>query len=105
MMFFINKKDLPPGRWHNEPDEVLDLVYFGLPALILRHPSMFSLNGYVGIPKTHPFWGKHYDNVNVQVHGGLTFANEGTQDWRHEHKLVDFWIFGFLDLIVIIQMI
>ena len=90
-MIHTNKKDLPPGPWHNEPDEVFDLVYSGLPAFICRHLSMFTLNGYVGVPKTHPFWGKHYDNVNVQIHGGLTFANEGVEGWNIKiiHKVAN----------------
>ena len=39
--------------------------------------------GYVSIPKDHPWHGLHYDTVHelydVDVHGGLTFADE--RDW------------------------
>lgn len=31
-------------------------------------------NGYVIIPKDHKLHGVHYDDINVDVHGGLTFS-------------------------------
>lgn len=31
-------------------------------------------NGYVLIPEGHPAHGKHYDDIDVDVHGGLTFG-------------------------------
>jgi hypothetical protein len=31
-------------------------------------------NGYVLIPHNHPFYKKHYDSIDVNVHGGLTFS-------------------------------
>lgn len=30
--------------------------------------------GYIRLPEGHPWHGKHYDDVNVEVHGGLTFS-------------------------------
>lgn len=30
--------------------------------------------GYMRIPAGHPWHGKGYDDLNVEVHGGLTFA-------------------------------
>lgn len=46
--------------------------------------------GYVGLPKCHPDFGKHYDDIHdVKVHGGLTFAGywEDQNDWL--------WYVGF----------
>ena len=31
-------------------------------------------NGYVIIPEGHPMHGKHYDDIKVDVHGGLTLC-------------------------------
>lgn len=31
-------------------------------------------NGYVLIPEGHPLHGKDYDDIPVDIHGGLTFA-------------------------------
>lgn len=30
---------------------------------------------YVGVSKDHPFFNKEYDSCNIDVHGGLTFAD------------------------------
>lgn len=32
-------------------------------------------NGYVLIPKDHPLHGTYYDDINIDVHGGLTFSD------------------------------
>ena len=64
-------------------------------------------NGYVAVPKDHPFFGKGYDDVNIDVHGGLTFAcpgNEITAASLPETEVLegclydlneDWWVFGF----------
>jgi len=39
-------------------------------------------NGYVDMPRSHPMYGKHYDEINVDVHGGLTYAEEVEGMWR-----------------------
>ena len=45
--------------------------------------------GYVGLDKDHPDFEKHYDKIDVDVHGGLTFAGywEDQNDWL--------WYVGF----------
>ena len=58
---------------------------------IVRHDHFGHLCGYVGIPKNHPLWGKHYsdDEVeNLDAHGGLTHSGEDQDD-------KDTWWFGF----------
>lgn len=66
--------DYPPGPWNNEPDKVqwVDPTT-DLDCLIVRGPSG-ALCGYVGVYRDHPAYGKDYEDVDVQVHGGLTFA-------------------------------
>lgn len=46
-------------------------------------------NGYIGLPKEHPWFGKEYDELDVDVHGGLTFS-----DYRPETGR-DIWWIGF----------
>jgi hypothetical protein len=74
--------------WEHEPDReewVHELT--GYKCTVWRHPTFGSLNGYVAIPKGHRVWGKGYDDVDVDVHGGLTYANED--------KETSEWVFGF----------
>lgn len=33
-------------------------------------------NGYVALCEGHPDYGKDYDDIDVEVHGGLTFSQE-----------------------------
>lgn len=35
---------------------------------------------YVKIPKGHPYYGKAYDDINLNVHGGLTFSEHIKED-------------------------
>lgn len=37
-------------------------------------------NGYVLIPEGHPLHGKHYDSIEVDVNGGLTFSELITEE-------------------------
>lgn len=32
-------------------------------------------NGYVGVPEGHPWYGKDYDSIDCNVHGGLTYGD------------------------------
>ena len=56
-------------------------------------------NGYVLIPKNHPLHGIHYDNINVNVHGGLTFSSLVTDDmrkyWELDEEDIGCWCIGF----------
>ncbi len=63
------------GPWMDEPDRV-EFKAHGLDCLLVRHVAMFHWCGYVGVGKNHPKYGLSYDDVNVDVHGGLTYAQE-----------------------------
>lgn len=39
------------------------------------HNDMGFRCGYVKIEKSHPFFGKHYDDIPIDCHGGVTFAD------------------------------
>lgn len=63
------------GSWKDEPDKIQwQDEETGLPCLIVRGPSG-ALCGYVGVDESHPAHGKGYEEVDVAVHGGLTFAD------------------------------
>lgn len=73
--------------WLNEPDRV-EFEYKGYPCVILRaHPKaqnekdwLGSLCGYVALPREHPYYGKGYEQIEIDVHGGLTYCNERLGD-------------------------
>ena len=71
-----DKTDWGEGPWLTEPDKVQwQDPATGLPCLIVRNTEVTgALCGYVGVPEGHPFFQKGYDDVPVEVHGGLTFA-------------------------------
>jgi hypothetical protein len=92
------------GPWHEEPDKVqwIDAAT-GLDCLIVRSP-MGSLCGYVGLPPGHPAHGRDYDDVDVAVHGDLTFAGACDEDAPEGHGIchvpepgrpADVWWLGF----------
>lgn len=70
--------------WQTEPDRV-ELEFEGYPCLVIRNPSVGNLCGYVGIPEGHPLFGEHYDIPDVEVHGGLTYGDEGMGE-EHDHQ-------------------
>lgn len=99
-----DKAKYQPGPWMDEPDKVQwKDEATGLPCLIVRN-RLGALCGYVGVPRGHRFYGKDYDDVDVQVHGGLTFdghCQEGGEPSETICHLVeegesdDVWWLGF----------
>jgi hypothetical protein len=53
--------------------------------------NLFHLCGYVGLPKKHKYYNKGYDDIPVEVHGGLTFSEDTLQ--RQPEK--NLWWIGF----------
>lgn len=49
--------------------------------------------GYVRVLPGHPWFGKPYDDIPADVHGGLTFADPGKACDTHDEK-AEWWI-GF----------
>lgn len=59
-------------------------------------------NGYAVIHKNHPYYGRHYDNINIDVHGGLTYGRsvEVVRLWKSPPAIVkdlsdDWVVIGF----------
>ncbi len=46
-------------------------------------------NGYVALPEGHKFYGTPYDDVDVEIHGGLTYGETEEIDGK------DYWVLGF----------
>lgn len=78
----------PSGPWDNEPDkaEWTDPTT-GLFCRAIRHPISGHWCGYVGVTEGHPWYEKPYQDIDVSVHGGLTFSD------RHDSDQI--WWLGF----------
>lgn len=72
--------------WKEEPNE-LNYIEEGFRASILRN-GMGCLCGYISVPSTHPWYGRHYDDIDAKVHGGLTYSNK-------DRVFEDLWQVGF----------
>lgn len=98
----VDRAGWPPGPWDGEPDKVqwTDSAT-GLPCLAVR---VLNWCGYVGVPESHAMYGKSYSDLEVEVHGGLTFSDacqpdaDETQDICHTPSPGEphhVWWFGF----------
>jgi hypothetical protein len=94
----------PEGPWSTEPSKMqwVDQAT-GMPCLIVRN-DLGALCGYAGVSPGHPLHGRGYDDADVGVHGGLTYADrcQPTTDEAHGICHVpepgtphDVWWFGF----------
>jgi len=68
-------------------------------------------NGYVLLPYNHPLYGVDYDDLNIRVHGGLTFGSKfesnnflkwvedrefyGDVTSENFEKFNNYWMIGF----------
>ena len=97
---WIDKAQWGPGPWEQEPDKVewTDMATW-LTCLAVRHKESGHWCGYVGVAKEHPLYGVDYDTPDVEVHGGLTFAEKCNEsDKEHgvcHHGPEALWWFGF----------
>lgn len=66
-------KEMEYKQNSNERYEVLDSgIKNGFPWMIIsyfNHPC-----AYIGLPKKHKYYGKFYEDIEIDCHGGLTFS-------------------------------
>ena len=77
--------------------EVAFYVLGDLPCSIWRQSNFGQLCGYVGLPKSHPWYGQGYGDINVEVHGGLTWSQheKNRNGAAYPHETGDTWWIGF----------
>lgn len=94
----VGKAAWGDGPWINEPDHVA-FEHAGLPCIIHRVVDYHgAFCGYVAVPPGHPLHGLDYNAPNVEVHGGLTYADKCQGEICHVPKpgeSDDVWWFGF----------
>lgn len=75
------------------------IVAFILPVHLQIMGMGGTHNGYVAIPKTHPYYEKHYDSIDdISVHGGLTYSDKMDAKYLPEEirgNAADYWVLGF----------
>lgn len=49
-------------------------TYKGFKYMVLQM-TLGHLCGYVQVPKGHPYYGKDYEAMNIDCHGGLTYSS------------------------------
>lgn len=70
-----------------------ELFSFVIPSPLPGHGGWG--NGYVAIPEEHPYYGKHYTDVdNIDINGGLTYSSPYMAG-RDPLEADGMWIFGF----------
>ena len=67
------------------PAEITEYDFGAFTGFVKRHQLGYNL-GYIRIPNGHYFYGVDYNNIRVDVHGGLTFSSLGEDNS---------WIIGF----------
>lgn len=76
------------GPWDNEPDRADWTSKTGFKCAMRRGGSG-AWCGYVMIPVGHPWYRKHYDQIDVDIHGGLTYSDTGVWEVGGD------WFIGF----------
>ena len=62
------------GPWLDEPDKVQWISETGFDCLMVRNQKGVWC-GYVGVTAEHPWFDQDFNDVDADVHGGLTFAD------------------------------
>lgn len=70
----MDKASWGPGPWQDEPDKEQWEDEATGHACLIKRSRLGALCGYVGVPQGHPWHGKHYGDVDADVHGSLTYS-------------------------------
>lgn len=82
----IDRTGWAKGEWDNEVVDRLDWVCSGYVCRVARN-DLGVWCGYVGIPKNHPAYQKKFSDIEVRIHGGLTYSGTDTSQ--------NIWWLGF----------
>ena len=86
------------GPWDSEPDKVVWVDEATNLDCMAKRNHMGAWCGYVGVPEGHPAFQQPYDDVHVDTHGGLTYANHCSGSICHDAlpgRPHEVWWLGF----------
>lgn len=67
--------------WTQEPDYA-EFTLNGFTCVIRRPFDKGHLCGYVGLPEGHKSFGSPYAEIEVDIHGGLTYASHDVAEYN-----------------------
>jgi hypothetical protein len=70
----VDRTGWPAGEWDGEPDRATWVHDETGARCTIRRGPLGSWCGYVGLRPNHPLAGKDYNDIDVLVHGGLTYG-------------------------------
>jgi len=74
---------LPDGEWDSDIRKYPEFEYnfiegeSGYTITIKRMKSSWTYCGYVQLPKDHPDFNKNTEDLELNIHGGITYASDG----------------------------
>jgi hypothetical protein len=68
------------NKWDDEPNYAF-FDHNGFRCHVRRNMHLLNLCGYVNVLPGHPWYGKDYNDIEANVHGGLTYSAKGEFGW------------------------
>jgi len=87
------REEMNDGPWKSEPDRY-EFKAYSYDCLLSRNRFLFVWCGYVAVPKGHPAYEKQRDDIEVSIHGGLTYGGKCHDLICHGGKDDVYWV-GF----------
>lgn len=90
----MDRSELMNGVWDDDIDKYPEVSYiYTAPCgykCEIRRNGYWAYCGYVFLPSDHPYYNLKYDELDISVHGGLTFGHNGKYgfDCAHNNDLV-----------------
>jgi len=71
-MWTTPKSEWGEGAWQNEPD--YEFFEYQDHKIMIRRGPVGSFNGYAEVKEGHPWFATDYNDIDIDVHQGLTFG-------------------------------
>ena len=91
---YYTRDELINGIWdldlNNHPENIFNFISSGYECEIKRNEMTWTYCGYVQLPINHPDFNKGYDDdIDISVHGGLTYSINGKFGFDCAHYSFD----------------